>query len=181
MEGKIEISNSFQSNDNVEEILKQLEVLLRNYLSEHEEFNENVPISNEINSACNQISKNYLAELRQIIFFIFNEIDKISNHFIQTINYFYDLHQGYIEEKFEKEHSEYTGDGESITVSELVMFLNSTTDFIEKTSLILDEDEITENNAKLIESIDHLLKSAKDKHVMEINDLTYLIANKVVN
>lgn len=185
METDTEICATFEDNKNFEECYEHLEYLLQNFLTDIH-FSENVPISNEINSACYQINQNYLVELRSLIIFMFSEIGKISNHFIQTMNYFDNRNEGVkvtneTKSEKEKELMQNTSNHDKSLISELVMHLKSTRDFIEKSSLILEDDEIMESNAKLIESMNLLLKSAKDKHIIEVNDLTFLIANKVVN
>ncbi len=70
-----------------EEHYEKLESVLNKAL-EGLEIHKNESISNEVNAVCKDMNEKYLFELKSMIYLLFHEIKKISNHFIQTINWF---------------------------------------------------------------------------------------------
>ena len=159
---------------NFQEYYEKLEFVLSKAL-EGLQIHENDSISNEVNAACKNINENYLFELKSMICLMFNEIKKISNHYIQTINWFYQ----------QQEDTRFEGLGDlniqNEDLSELTKFLSKTTELIEKSTLLLEMKEIKETNTELIQSINELLEVTKYGHITELNDLTVFISDNIVN
>jgi hypothetical protein len=104
---------------------------------------------------------------------MFHEIKKISNHFVQTINWFNQQK----DEKLVEDSSEVQNED----VKKLNKFLSKTIELIEKSSLIAEMNEIQESNSELIETINDFLTVTKEKHVSEVNDLTIFIGDSAIN
>ena len=159
------------SEENFEEYYGKLEAVLDEALKSLK-IEENASISKEVDDSCERISDSYQAELRTMLYLFLSEINKISTHFVQTINnhkYEFKLEEGGMNKTQDE------------NVTEMVKFLNKTVDVIEKSSLILQMDEIKESNSMLIESINHLLSQTKLKHINDVNDLTVFLADRIIN
>jgi hypothetical protein len=155
-----------------EEHYEKLESVLNKAL-EGLEIHKNESISNEVNAVCKDLNEKYLFELKSMICLMFHEIKKISNHFVQTINWF-NQQKGEIlvEDSSEVQNED---------VKKLNKYLSKTIELIEKSSLIAEMNEIQESNSELIETINDFLTVTKEKHVSEVNDLTIFIGDSAIN
>ena len=157
---------------NYEEHYEKLESVLNKAL-EGLEIHKNESISNEVNAVCKDLNEKYLFELKSMICLMFHEIKKISNHFVQTINWFNQQKDEILVEDSSEVQNE--------DVKKLNKFLSKTIELIEKSSLIAEMNEIQESNSELIETINDFLTVTKEKHVSEVNDLTIFIGDSAIN